>query len=98
MADKRLINLALAGRKIPVWVNKQDEKDEELLRLATRLINKQMEQYQKKFSDRNDFDILAMTCLQAVKELVESKRLVNNKINLEELLEINDKLDEILKE
>jgi cell division protein ZapA (FtsZ GTPase activity inhibitor) len=98
MAEKRIINLTIAGRKYPLWVNKLDEKDEEQLRMATKLVNKKMDQYQKKFSNRDIFDILAMTTLQTAKELINSKQQGVKSINIEGLLEINDKLDEIIEE
>lgn len=98
MAEKRMINLTIAGRKYPVWVRKEVEKDEELLRLAAKLINKKMDLYQKKFSNRDIFDILAMTTLQTVSDLIESKQQAVKSIEIEELLDINDKLDEIIQE
>lgn len=98
MADKRIINVTIAGRKYPLWVSKQEEKEEEQFRLATKLINKKMDQYQKKFSNREIFDILAMTTLQTARELIASKQQGVKSIDIEGLLEINDKLNEIIEE
>ena len=53
--QKRKIHLGIAGKKFPIWVNKEDEGEEERLRLSTKLINKKMEQYQKKFPNRDIF-------------------------------------------
>ncbi len=98
MADKRIINLTIAGISYPVWVEKNNEKEEEVFRLATKLINKKMEQYQKKFSNRNIFDILAMTTLQSTKELIEAKNDAIESTKMDELIDINNKLDEIIEE
>ncbi|MEA3446483.1 MAG: cell division protein ZapA [Bacteroidota bacterium] len=98
MADTRIINLTIAGKKYPVWVDKNDEKEEEIFRLASKIIKKKMDQYQKKFSNRNIFDTLAMTTLQSTKELIEAKNHAIESKEMDKLIDINNKLDEILEE
>ena len=94
--EKRKIHLSIGGKKFPVWVSKSEEKEEEQFRIATKLINKKMEQYQKKFSYQDNFDILAMTSLQVMKELVNNKQEGVDSEEFDGLLEISDKLDEII--
>lgn len=98
MADKRIIKISIANRKYPVRVSKADENEEEVLRKAAKIIDKKMQQYQKYFSNKELFDILAMASLQITQELIISKSSSVSQISDSELLELSDSLDEILEE
>ncbi len=98
MADKRVIHVSIGALKLPVRVSKENEQDEELVRKAAKLINKRMNQYQKMFSDKDIFDILAMTSLELTKELMVLDRNKESAVGYEVITRINDKLDEVLEE
>ena len=98
MAETRIIKLSIANRKYPVRVSKTDEKEEEVLRRAAKIIDKKMQQYQKKFSNKEIFDILAMASLQITQELIINKSSSASLMNDSDLIELSDSLDEILEE
>jgi len=98
MREKRIIKLNIANRKYPIRVSKHDEGEEEIIRKAAKLIDEKLKQYQKKFSDKEIFDILAMTSLQIAQELILTKTYSESAINVDSMLELSDRLDEILEE
>lgn len=98
MGEKRIIKLNLANRKYPIRVSKHDESEEEIIRKAAKLVDEKLKQYQKKFSNREIIDILAMTSLQIAQELILTKRSSESAVNVDNFIELSDRLDEILEE
>jgi len=96
MENKRIINLTVLNRKYPIRVDKEDEETEENLRKAVKLINKKMIQYQNKFSNKDNFDILAMASIQIAKMVIQHDHSDSSQVDINELLELTDRLDEIL--
>jgi hypothetical protein len=98
MVGKRIIHVNIGDCKIPIRVSRDDEQEEEVMRMAVKIINKRMQQYQKKFSDKDIFDILAMTSLEVAKELIVQSRNKNSALSFDVITRINGKLDEVLED
>jgi len=98
MAEKRVIHVLIGAVKLPVRVSKENEREEENIRAASKLINIRMQQYQKKFSDKEIFDILAMVSLEMTNELIELKQNEKSNVGFDVISRINEKLDEVLEE
>ena len=96
MKEKRIINLTVFNRKFPVRVNKDNEEEEENLRDAVKLVNKKVQQYRNYFSDKDNFAILAMVTIQLANELMKIDETSSSALSTHELLEIGDRLDEII--
>ncbi|MCF8295644.1 MAG: cell division protein ZapA [Bacteroidales bacterium] len=98
MAEERIIHVNLGNLQLPVWVEKDNESDEELIRLSAKIINKRMQDYQIHFSDKEKFDILAMVTLEIARELVVEKHRKEVVLDEEAISRISRKLDQILEE
>ncbi|MCG8698695.1 MAG: cell division protein ZapA, partial [Bacteroidales bacterium] len=73
-------------------------EDEEKVRKAAKLINERVLQYKQRYADKEVQDFLAMTALQLVSQLVESEANQDISPLVENLKELNEELDEYLKE
>lgn len=98
MAEERIIHVNLGNLQLPVWVEKDNESEEELIRLSAKIINKRMQDYQIHFSDKEKFDILAMVTLEIARELVIEKHRKEVVLDEEAISRISRKLDQILGE
>jgi len=98
MAEERTIHVLVGDHQFPILVDKNDESEEELIRLSSRIINKRMQDYQIHFSDKEKFDILAMVSLEIAKEMVIEKHKKEVALDEEAILRISKKLDQILEE
>lgn len=98
MAEERIIHVNLGNLQLPVWVEKDNESEEELIRLSAKIINKRMQDYQIHFSDKEKFDILAMVTLEMARELVVEKHRKEVVLDEEAISRISRKLDQILGE
>ncbi len=98
MAEERIIHVSVGNLQLPVWVEKDNESDEELIRLSAKIINKRMQDYQIHFSDKEKFDILAMVTLEIARELVVVKHRKEVVLDEEAISRISRKLDQILGE
>ncbi len=95
MDEKLPIKVQIAERFYPLKI---ERKDEEKIRKAAKLINDKLLQYKQRYTDKDPQDFLAMAALQFVIQLLdcESKQ---NLVSLEEdLKELNEELDLLLKE
>ncbi len=95
MDEKLPIKVQIAERFYPLKI---ERKDEEKIRKAAKLINDKLLQYKQRYMDKDSQDFLAMAALQFVIQLLdcESKQ---NLVSLEEdLKELNEELDLLLKE
>ena len=95
MDEKLPIKVQIAERFYPLKI---ERKDEEKIRKAAKLINDKLLQYKQRYTDKDPQDFLAMAALQFVIQFLdcESKQ---NLVSLEEdLKELNEELDLLLKE
>ena len=95
MEEKLSIKINIADRFYPLKI---DRGDEEKIRKAAKLINDKFNEYKQKYSDKDIFDLLAMTSLQYATKYIESE--VSGKFDkLEsELNLINDDIDNFINE
>lgn len=96
MTEERIINVLIGGRTFPVKVDKQNESEEEIIRLAAKVVNARMQEYQIHFSDKEKIDILAMVSLELVSELIKEKHKKEVAVDEATILRISRKLDQIL--
>ncbi len=93
--DKLSIKVNIGNTYYPLRINRSDE---EVIRRAAKIINDKFIQYQNKFAEREPFDLLAMTSLQFVKQLLECENKNDVTVLTEELKLINEDLNRILED
>ncbi len=94
MDEKLSIRINIGNKTYPMYINRNEE---ESIRKAAKIINDKLIQYQNKYADRDPFDLLAMTSLQFVKELVDCKDKNDLDLFNEELKQINLNLEHFIK-
>ena len=95
MDDKLSIRVNIAERYYPLKINRDDE---EKVRKAAKVINEKVLQYKTKYADKDIQDFLAMTALQLVSQLVEQEHKTDISPLFANLQELNEELEEYLKE
>ncbi len=90
MDDKLSIKINIGAKYYPMRINRREE---EIIRKAAKIINDKLKQYQNKYADRDSFDLLAMTSLQYVKQLLECEQKNDVSLLNEELKQINEELE-----
>jgi len=95
MDDKLSIKINIGNKYYPMRINRSEE---EIIRKSAKIINDKLTQYQNKYTERDPFDLLAMTSLQFVKQFIEC----NNKNDIsslnEELKQINEGLEDFIEQ
>jgi len=94
MEEKLSIKLNLADRYYPLKI---DVRDEEKIRRAGKMINEKILQYKQRYTDKDNQDFLAMAALQFVIKYLEVEDKVDHEPILEDLKEIKEELDKVLK-
>ncbi|MCG8411261.1 MAG: cell division protein ZapA [Bacteroidales bacterium] len=95
MEEKLSIRVNVADRYYPLKI---DRKDEEKIRKAAKMINEKVLQYKQRYSDKDTQDFLAMAALQYVIKVIESNMNLETSNVIEELKELNNEIDEFLKD
>ena len=95
MEDKLSIRVNVADRYYPLKI---DRGDEEKIRKAAKMINEKVLQYKQRYTDKDIQDFLAMAALQYVIKVIECESNIEASPVLEELNDLNNELDEILKD
>lgn len=95
MDDKLSIRVNIADRYYPLKINVEEE---ERIRKAAKLINERVLQYKQKYADKDVLDFIAMTALQLVTRLVELEEKQDVLPIMENLKELNEELEEYIKE
>ena len=95
MEDKLSIRVNVADRYYPLKI---DRKDEEKIRKAAKMINEKVLQYKQRYTDKDIQDFLAMAALQYVIKVLESDSNLETSPVLEELKDLDNELNEFLKE
>ncbi|MBN2743652.1 cell division protein ZapA [Breznakibacter xylanolyticus] len=93
MDDKLSIRVNVAERYYPLRI---DRSDEERIRLAARMINDKVSQYQQHYADKDMQDFLAMASLQMVIKLLELENQQDETPLMEAMKNLDKKLDELL--
>jgi len=92
MDVRRVINVELAGRKYPLSVKTNDESEEENIRNGVKYLNGKMIQYQQKYKDRDVFDYLVMSALDAATHMLKYRQSHSPDSLFDKLRNIDDKL------
>ena len=95
MEDKLSIRVNVADRYYPLKI---DRKDEEKIRKAAKMINEKVLQYKQRYTDKDIQDFLAMAALQYVIKVIECDSNQEASYIIEELNDLNNELDEFLKD
>ena len=95
MEDKLSIRVNVADRYYPLKI---DRIDEEKIRKAAKMINEKVLQYKQRYTDKDIQDFLAMAALQYVIKILESDSDSVTSTVLDELKDLDNELNEFLKE
>ncbi len=95
MDDKLSIKINIGNAYYPMRINRDEE---EIIRRAAKIINDKLTQYQNKYTEREPFDLLAMTSLQYVKQLLECENKNDVSSLTEELKQINEELEHFIEQ
>lgn len=95
MEDKLSIRVNVADRYYPLKI---DRNDEEKIRKAAKMINEKVLQYKQRYTDKDIQDFLAMAALQYVIKVIECDSNQEASYIIEELNDLNNELDEFLKD
>ncbi|NND77439.1 MAG: cell division protein ZapA [Flavobacteriales bacterium] len=90
---KDAIDINIAGKSYPLQVSKEEK---EIVLLAADKINETFAQLGSKYAVKDSRDLLAMTALRVVSELLENNNAVNVKHEEEMLDEINSSLESLI--
>lgn len=93
MDEKLSIKVNVAERYYPLKV---DQRDEEKIRKAARLINEKLLQYKQRYTDKDLQDFLAMAALQFVIKLIECESNTSVSPVIEKLRDLDLQLGEYL--
>lgn len=95
MERKLSINVNVAGRNYSLTVAMEEEEN---IRKAANIINNKVLQYRSKFADKDTQDFLAMSSLQFVIKLIESEKNKDIEPLIDEIKDLNEQLDNYIKE
>ncbi|MDR1879844.1 MAG: cell division protein ZapA [Tannerellaceae bacterium] len=97
--EKFLIHLEVAGKDYGLWINRNDEREEQLLRDAARQIKNKVIQYRQHFSNSkiDVKDTLAMVSLQLSRENLQLEERNDTSPFTEKLQQLIDDLERYLK-
>ncbi len=95
MDDKLSIKVNIGNKYYPMRINRSEE---EIIRKSAKIINDKLTQYQNKYAERDPFDLLAMTSLQYVKQLLECNNKNDVSVLNEELKQINEELEQYIEQ
>lgn len=87
------IDINIGGKNYPLQVS---EKEKELVEIAAQKINETFSLLNEKYAVKDSRDLMAMTALRVVSELLDSKPIVQQDTGQEILAEINSSLDSLI--
>lgn len=89
--DRKLsINVNVAGRNYSLTIAMEEEEN---IRKAAAVINEKVQQYRRRFSDKDTQDFLVMSSLQFVIKLIESEKNKDIEPLIDEIKDLNEELD-----
>ncbi len=88
------INILLNGVRMPLNIRREDE---EIYRNAEKLVNKYLEQYRSRFSQRSMAEILTIVAYQIA--TIASRQEMNDSVEplAEKIMELNKELKDLTK-
>ncbi len=95
MDDKLSIRLNIGDKFYPMRINRDEE---ELIRKAAKIISDKLNQYRKKYAQRDIVDLLAMTALQYTKDFLEREEREDLSTVNDELKLVNIELEEYIEQ
>jgi cell division protein ZapA len=95
MEEKLSIKINIGERFYPLKIERQDE---EKIRKASSIINDKINQYKQKYSDKDNFDFLAMASLQFALKSIESDTSGQIDAYENQVKMLNDNIEEYLRE
>ena len=95
MDDKLSIKLNIGDKFYPMRINRDEE---ELIRKAAKIISDKLNQYRKKYAQRDIVDLLAMTALQYTKDFLEREEREDLSTVNDELKLVNIELEEYIEQ
>ena len=87
------IDINIGGKNYPLQVN---EKEKELVQMAAQKINETFSLLNEKYAVKDSRDLMAMTALRVVSELLDSKPIIQENRDEEFLSEISSSLDSLI--
>jgi len=87
------IDINIGGKNYPLQVN---EKEKELVQMAAQKINETFSLLSDKYAVKDSRDLMAMTALRVVSEVLDSKPIIENNKGEEFLSKINSSLDSLI--
>jgi cell division protein ZapA (FtsZ GTPase activity inhibitor) len=93
--NKLTIKVNVAGRLYSLSIKRGEEKQEELIRKAAEKINNKIKLYRDKFAGKDTFDLLSMSSLQIIKELIAEQQEANIDSIVEDLKDLSEEIDRI---
>lgn len=96
--NKLTIKVNVAGRIYSLSIKRGEEKQEELIRKAAERINIKIEQYRERFNNKDTFDLLAMSSLQLVKELIAEQQESRIETIIEDMKDLSEEIDQLQEE
>ncbi|MDR1981876.1 MAG: cell division protein ZapA [Tannerellaceae bacterium] len=96
---KFLIHVEIAGKEYGLWINRNDEHEEQLVREAARQIKNKLIQYRQHFSNSkiDVKDMLAMVTLQLSRENLQLEEQNDTSPFTEKLQQLISELEHYLK-
>ena len=98
-SDEFEIKVKVAGRLYPIWLKRNDEQQEYLIRKAAKRIEQFELAYRQNFvKSLDDRDILAMAAIQIARDLVMLEEKNDTKPLTHKIKQLTDILEDYLKE
>jgi cell division protein ZapA len=93
--DTFLINVQIGGYRLPLRI---ERKEEELYRLAEKVLGKYLEAYQKKYSHRSAEEVFIFVAYELAVMLVRKMMQQNTAPLAEKVSSLNQELEKLLAE
>ena len=87
------IKVNIAGRVYPLTIEREEE---ESVRKAADVINKNIKELQANYAVRDMQDLLAMTSLQISSDLLKSTKAIENEKSKEEIVKLTKEIAQFL--
>lgn len=91
------INVDVAGRIFKIFVDRDNEEEEEFTRLSAKKINEEIEKLREEYNNSTDsYNFLAMASLNIVKKLLAEQRNNNHESFIEDVKDLNEEIKDII--
>lgn len=91
------INVDVAGRIFKIFVDRDNEEEEEFTRLSAKKINEEINKLREEYNNSTDsYNFLAMASLNIVKKLLAEQRNNNHESFIEDVKDLNEEIKDII--